>query len=83
MANDLTEASNHIIWLWGAISGLGSLCLLAYIRLRDRDECLSDKINASEMQIKIQLTEIKTTLTNVESTLLELKRDMRKSDRRD
>jgi hypothetical protein len=78
MANDLTEVSNHIIWLWGAISGIGSLCLLAYIRLRDRDECLSDKINASEMQIKIQLAEIKTTLANVEATLLELKRDIKR-----
>jgi len=78
MANDLTEVSNHIIWLWGAISGLGSLCLLAYIRLRDRDECLSDKINASEMQIKVQLAEIKTTLANVEATLLELKRDIKR-----
>ena len=78
MSNDLTEASNHIIWLWGAISGIGSLCLLAYIRLRDRDECLSDKINASEMQIKIQLAEIKTTLANVEATLLELKRDIKR-----
>lgn len=78
MANDLTEVSNHIIWLWGAISGLGSLCLLAYIRLRDRDECLSDKINAGEMQIKIQLAEIKTTLANVEATLLELKRDIKR-----
>lgn len=78
MANELTEASNHIIWLWGAISSLGSLCLLAYIRLRDRDECLSDKINTSEMQIKIQLAEIKTTLANVEATLLELKRDIKR-----
>ena len=78
MANDLTEVSTHIIWLWGAISGLGFLCLLAYIRLRDRDECLSDKINASEMQIKIQLAEIKTTLANVEATLLELKRDIKR-----
>jgi len=83
MANDLTKPSNHIIWLWTAISGLAIACFWGYDALRNRDECLSDKISSSEMQIKIQLAEIKTTLSNVEATLLELKRDMRKSDRRD
>jgi len=83
MASDLTKPSNHIIWLWTAISGLAIACFWGYVALRDRDECLSDKISASEMTIKIQLAEIKTTLSNVEATLLELKRDMRKSDRRD
>ena len=78
MANDLTKPSNHIIWLWTAISALAIACFSGYVALRDRDECLSDKINASEMQIKIQLAEIKTTLTNVEATLLELKRDIKR-----
>lgn len=78
MAGDLTKTSSHIIWLWTAISALAVACFSGYVALRDRDECLSGKISASEMQIKIQLAEIKTTLTNVEATLIELKRDIKR-----
>lgn len=78
MANDLTKPSNHIIWLWTVISALAIACFGGYVALRDRDEYLSNKINTSEMTIKIQLAEIKTTLTNVEATLLELKRDIKR-----
>jgi hypothetical protein len=48
MANDLTKPSNHIIWLWTVISSLAIACFSGYVALRDRDECLSNKINLKE-----------------------------------
>lgn len=78
MAGDLTKTSSHIIWLWAAILALTGLFGRGYLALRSSDECLADKIAASELTIKVQLAEIKTTLTNVEATLLELKKDIKR-----
>ena len=77
-ATDLTKQINHIYWIWVALVTLAGLALTGYLALRDRDECLTEKISASEMVIKIQLAEIKTSLASVETTLLELKKDLKK-----
>ncbi len=77
-STDLTKASNHLYYLWAALTALASLTMTGYLALRDRNECLAEKISANEMTLKIQLVEIKTTLTNVEATLIELKRDIKR-----
>ena len=77
-ATDLTKQINHIYYLWTALIALAGLTLTGYLALRDRDECLTEKISASEMTIKIQLAEIKTSLASVETTLQELKKDLKK-----
>ena len=76
-STDLTKASNHLYYLWAALTALASLTMTGYLALRDRNECLTEKISASEMTIKIQLAEIKTSLASVETTLLELKKDLK------
>ena len=77
-ATDLTKISSHIYWLWAALVLLAGLTLGGYLALRDRDDCLTEKITASELTIKIQLAEIKTSLASVETCLLELKQDLKK-----
>jgi len=78
MAGDLTKTSSHIIWLWAAILALTGLLGRGYLALRASDECLAEKINASEMTIKIQLAEINSTLVSVDVALQELKQDIKK-----
>lgn len=80
MAGDLTKTSSHIIWLWAAILALTGLLGRGYLALRASDECLADKIAASELTIKVQLADINATLRSVDLTLQELKKDMKRKE---
>lgn len=80
---DLTKLATHIYWLWAAIVAIAGLMFRGYFSLRERGEILKDKMAANELKLQTQLAEIKTKLTSIDASLLELKRDMRKSDRRD
>ncbi len=78
MAGDLTKTSSHIIWLWAAILALTGLFGRGYLALRASDEYLAEKINASEMTIKIQLAEINSNLVSLDVAIQELKQDIKK-----
>ncbi len=75
MSNDVTKQINHIYWLWLVFAMLAGLTGTGYLALRDRDDCLAEKIGANELKLQVQLTEIKTQLHQMNITLLELKRE--------
>ena len=75
MSNDVTKPTNHIYWLWLAVAALAGLTGTGYLALRDRDDCLAEKIGANELKLQVQLTEIKTQLHQMNITLFELKRE--------
>lgn len=75
MSNDVTKQINHIYWLWLVFATLAGLTGTGYLALRDRDDCLAEKIGANELKLQVQLTEIKTQLHQMNITLFELKRE--------
>ena len=75
MSNDVTKQINHIYWLWLCLGTLAGLTGAGYLALRDRDDCLAEKIGANELKLQVQLTEIKTQLHQMNITLFELKRE--------
>lgn len=75
MSNDVTKQINHIYWLWLCLGTLAGLTGAGYLALRDRDDCLADKISGNELKLQVQLTEIKTQLHQMNITLFELKRE--------
>lgn len=83
MPQDITKPNSHSYWLWLAIFTLAYLTLAGYNALKDRSDYLSDKMNSSELQIKIQMAEIKSTLTSMDMTLIELKQAVNKRNETD
>ena len=75
---NITELSSHIYWLWLAMLALGGACVSGYLSLRNRDDCLAEKISANELKLQVQLTEIKTQLSQMNITLFELKKDVKR-----
>lgn len=80
MANgvDVTQARNHLFWLWSAYVALFIAGLTAFLQVLSREEELYKKIAANELVVKIQLTEIKATMKSIEASLVELKQDIKR-----
>lgn len=80
MANgvDVTQARNHLFWLWSAYVALFIAGLTAFLQVLNREEELYRKIAADEMVVKVQLAEIKATMKSIETSLAEIKENQRR-----